>query len=223
MEQLQHFDFKGLAVSVIDKAGEIWFKAQNVCDALKIQNTSDAMKGLDKYEMTGFNLVSQSGETNFISEPGLYHLLNDFRKPETKPFQYWVNHEVLPILKKTAMKTMDERQSLIACMSLMAVAAENTEKLKRVTQQQAQKIIELDEKVESQITLDHGEQRRLQKAVAHRVYALEVDKGEQRKLFQEIYRELKKRFAVASYKDILRRELQDAIRCVEAYKPKRFA
>lgn len=227
MNEIKHFDFKGLSVSVIDKSGEVWFKAQDVCKAINLSNVSMVADRLDEDEVTKFNLGSLSGETNFISEPGLYHLLNGSRKPEAKPFQRWVNHEVLPVIRKTGqysnVKPLNEKQSLIAAMKLSTMVAEETDQLKKITQQHSQKLLELDEKVESQITLDHGEQRRLQKAVACRVYALEADREQQRKLFREIYRELKDRFAVASYKDILRRELQDAIRYVEAFIPRRVA
>lgn len=227
MSSIHNFEFNGLSVSVIDKSNEVWFKAQDVCHVLDIQNTTDAIKRLDEDEVTRFNLGSQSGETNFISEPGLYHLLNGSRKPEARPFQRWVNHEVLPMIRRTGqyanVRPLNPQESLIACMKLTTMTAEDTERLKQITQQHTEKLLELDEKVESQITLDHGEQRRIQKAVAKRVYALSADKQEQRKLFHDIYRELKDRFAVASYKDILRRELQDAIRYVEAFIPRRVA
>lgn len=226
MNEIKHFDFKGLSVSIIDNSNEVWFKAQDVCQAVGIQNVSQAVDRLDDDERSMFN-IGRQGETNFISEPGLYHLLNGSRKPEARPFQRWVNHEVLPAIRKNGqysnVKPLNERQSLIAAMKLSTMVAEETDELKKVTQQHSNKLLELDDKIETQITLDHGEQRRLQKAVARRVYELETDKDRQQKLFHEIYRELKDRFAVASYKDILRRELQDAIRYVEAFVPRRVA
>lgn len=235
MSNIKQFDFKGLPVSVIDCNNEVWFKAQDVCRVVGIQNVSDAMNRLDDDEFQDINLTIGSTEGQigglrhalFVSEPGLYHLLNGSRKPEARPFQRWVNHEVLPAIRKNGqysnVKPLNERQSLIAAMKLSTMVAEETEELKKVTQQHSNKLLELDDKIETQITLDHGEQRRLQKAVARRVYELETDKDRQRKLFHEIYRELKDRFAVASYKDILRRELQDAIRYVEAFIPRRVA
>lgn len=234
MSGIKQFNFKGLPVSIIDRKDEVWFKAQDVCRVVSIQNVSDAMNRLDDDEFQDVNLTIGSTEGQgglrhalFISEPGLYHLLNGSRKPEARPFQRWVNHEVLPMIRRTGqytnVRTLNPQESLIACMKLTTMTAEDTERLKKITQQHSQKLAELDDKVERQITLDHGEQRRLQKAVARRVYELETNKDRQRKLFHDIYRELKDRFAVASYKDILRRELHDAIRYVDAFIPRRVA
>lgn len=50
--------------------------------------------------MTKFNLGGLSGETNFISEPGLYKLIGASRKPAAKRFNRWVTHEVLPSIRK---------------------------------------------------------------------------------------------------------------------------
>lgn len=58
------------------------------------------MKSLDGDEVTKFNLGGLSGETNFISEPGLYKLIGASRKPAAKRFNRWVTHEVLPSIRK---------------------------------------------------------------------------------------------------------------------------
>lgn len=105
----QVFDFQNVKVNVMDDNGEIWFKAKDVCGAVGIKNTRDAMTRLDADEVKVFN-INTVGSTdtitvgnpniNFISESGLYHLLNGSRKPQAKPFQRWVNHEVLPSIRK---------------------------------------------------------------------------------------------------------------------------
>jgi anti-repressor protein len=48
-----------------------------------------------------------------VSEPGLYSLIQRSRKPEAKAFKRWVNHDVLPRLRKTGtyvMERMSPRQ-----------------------------------------------------------------------------------------------------------------
>ncbi|NYI25815.1 anti-repressor protein [Aeriscardovia aeriphila] len=50
--------------------------------------------------MTKFNLGGQHGETNTVSEAGLYKLIMRSRKENAKPFQRWVTHEVLPTIRK---------------------------------------------------------------------------------------------------------------------------
>lgn len=58
------------------------------------------MKRLDDDERGRFNLGRQ-GETNVISEAGLYRFIGGSRKKEAKQFMRWVNHEVLPSIRKT--------------------------------------------------------------------------------------------------------------------------
>lgn len=113
-------------------------------------------------------------------------------------------------------RALNEREQLEASMKLSLLTSEDVKELKG-------EVVEIRSMVENQITLDHGEQRRLQKAVAIKVYELELDKTKQGKLFSELHREIKDRFGVASYKDVKRKELQSAIRYVESWIPKRIA
>lgn len=113
-------------------------------------------------------------------------------------------------------KVLSEKEQLRASMRLSLETSEEVEVLKV-------EVNDLKEKVENQITIDHGEQRRLQKAVAIKVYEIENIAELRPKLFREIYREIKDRFGVASYKDVKRKDLQLAIRYVEAWIPKRAA
>ncbi|MGJ8515295.1 phage antirepressor N-terminal domain-containing protein [Carnimonas bestiolae] len=64
-------------------------------------------------------------------------------------------------------------------------------------------------------TLTHQHQRDLQREVAKRVYA-SVSKENQRKAFPAIYRYLKDRFGVASYKDIPESKYTQALAAVES-------
>lgn len=80
--------------------GEPWFVAKDVCDALDLSNPSVAVSALDDDERSKFNLGRQ-GETNIVSEPGLYKLVMRSRKPEAKAFQRWVTHDVLPSIRRT--------------------------------------------------------------------------------------------------------------------------
>ena len=100
---------------------------------------------------------------------------------------------------------------------------EEQEELKSITAQHSRKILELDGKIEEQITLDHGEQRRLQKGVASRVYEFTEDKREASILFRELYREIKDRFGVPSYRDLRRKELQTALRYIEHWVPRKVS
>ncbi|GKV54274.1 antirepressor [Sporosarcina sp. NCCP-2222] len=113
-------------------------------------------------------------------------------------------------------KRLTPKEQLMASMQLTLETAQEVEEIKG-------KVEELQDKLENQLTLDYGMQRRLQKAVATRVYALCGDDQVRPKLFRELYREIKDRFGVASYKDVRRQDLQAAIWYVEAWIPRRAA
>lgn len=115
-----------------------------------------------------------------------------------------------------APRPLSEKEQLKASMRLSLETSEEVEVIKV-------EVAELKDKVDNQMTLDYGMQRRLQRAVGERVYKLSDNPQERPRLFREIYREIKDRFGVASYKDVRRKELQDAINYVEAWIPKRAA
>lgn len=87
-------------IRVIERDGEPWFVAADVCRALDISNPTDALKRLDDDERARFNLGHPMNETNFVNEPGLYSLVLGSRKPEAKTFKRWITHEVIPSIRK---------------------------------------------------------------------------------------------------------------------------
>ena len=74
----------------------------------------------------------------------------------------------------------------------------------------------VENKVDNEIRIDHTEQRKLQKAVSIRVYQrLDVIDADKNLMFPAIYRDLKDRFGVASYRDIKRKDLTEALAYVQ--------
>jgi Rha family phage regulatory protein len=113
-------------------------------------------------------------------------------------------------------RVLSDREQLLASMKITIETSEKVEQIET-------KVHSLEQKVEQQITLDHGEQRRIQKAINSKVYETDSDKEIRKKLFSELHREIKDRFAVTSYKDIKRKDMQAAIRYIEAWVPRRVS
>lgn len=99
------FSFENFTVRAINRDGEIWFVAADVCAVLDIKNPSDALKALDTDEYTSFNLgysgTRGNPNVNIVNESGLYALILRSRKPEAFRFRKWVTSEVLPAIRKT--------------------------------------------------------------------------------------------------------------------------
>jgi len=94
----------GQSVRVVDRAGEPWFVAVDVCLALDVRNPRKAVSRLDDDERDAVTLSDAIGrpqQMNTVSESGLYSLIMGSRKPEAKTFRRWVTHEVLPTIRKT--------------------------------------------------------------------------------------------------------------------------
>lgn len=81
------------------------------------------------------------------------------------------------------------------------------------------RLSQVETKVDTQITLDSGRQYRLQKAIKVKVCSIEPNKDERGELFRQIHREIKDRWQVSSYKDVLKTELQEVLDYVSAWKP----
>lgn len=82
----------------------------------------------------------------------------------------------------------------------------------------------LEDKVENQMTIDHGQQRQLQRLIGERVYERAGETIPPKELkasvgpfFKSLYKDLKNRFGVASYRDIRPADYADAIAYIEAW------
>ena len=90
-------------IRAIEKEGQPWFVAADVCRALELGNPTQALARLDEDEKALISIegLSRGNEKgNIVNEPGLYALILGSRKPEAKAFKRWITHEVLPSIRK---------------------------------------------------------------------------------------------------------------------------
>ena len=122
---------------------EPMFCLVDVCRALEIKNATDVAKRLDEDELTRLNLGGRAGESNFITESGLYAVIVRSDKPNAKKFRKWVTSDVLPTIRKTGgyvnndelfistyLPYADENTKLIFSQTLKTVREQN-ETIKR--------------------------------------------------------------------------------------------
>ncbi|CEH31221.1 ORF6N domain-containing protein [Aneurinibacillus migulanus] len=151
----------------------------------------------------------------------------------------WEAYEMLvddyyQVKKSNNVVPLSKDQALVTLLRTTADLVENQEQI-------IQRIDEVERKVDEQITLHSGEQRKVQKEIAKRVYELAeqvvykqlgFDGGEvivpdlekeRKRLFSEIHRTIKDCFAVASYKDVRRSEFNQLLLFIQAWRPKLVA
>lgn len=109
---IQPFCFEGNEVRTVVQDSEPWFIAKDVCDVLEIKNPTQAVQQLDEDERSMF-YIGRQGETNIISESGLYTLVIRSNKPQAKPFRRWVTHEVLPSIRKTGSYNLPKKKEVL--------------------------------------------------------------------------------------------------------------
>ena len=111
MNEMQVFENKMFGqLRTVEQNGQTWFVAADVCRALEVGRTWNALQRLDSDEKDAISISTPGGqqEMSIINEPGLYTLVLGSRKPEAKTFKRWVTHDVLPALRKHGMYVQEE-------------------------------------------------------------------------------------------------------------------
>jgi prophage antirepressor-like protein len=91
--------------------GNTVWRLDDLCRVQEIANPWDAARRLDEDEK--ITLVIAEGNrgnpnVTFVTEAGRYSLIGTSRTPRAKPFKRWVNHEVLPSIRKDGGYIMGE-------------------------------------------------------------------------------------------------------------------
>ena len=123
----------------------------------------------------------------------------------------------------TRFEEMEKQQKQLSPSELALLQAQNLYNLESRVDLHQSKLETIEKKVDEQITLDHGEQRRLQRLISSKVFEHAKTDDHKRLLYPELHREIKDRFGVSSYKDVKRHELQQAIRYVESWIPRKVS
>lgn len=217
MNDLQIFnneEFGEVRTAVVND--EPMFCLTDICKALEIKNATDVAKRLDEDERTRLNLGRQ-GETNFITESGLYAVILRSDKPNAKKFRKWVTSEVLPTIRKTG----GYNKPMSTAEKIKLLAQGNEELNERV-----EKVEDKLDSLENDMPLYGYEIEELKNHISRRaINILDGKNSEAYKdasirgtVYKDIYRQLKREYGYASsYKSLKRKYLADAHEFVDCY------
>ena len=106
---LQLFESNGWEVRIVEKSGEPWFIAKDICQCLELSNSREAVSKLDNDEKDVISNDTLGGRQNvtIVNESGMYALVFKSRKQEAKKFKKWVTSEVLPSIRKNGIYATD--------------------------------------------------------------------------------------------------------------------
>lgn len=216
MNELQIFSNPEFGqVRTVEIEGEPWLVGKDVAQALGYTNPQKAIRDHVDDDDRGVNeMVTPGGKqmVPIINESGLYSLVLSSKLPGAKRFRRWVTSEVLPALRKQGNYTMPTPKSAMEMLRLQSQAMFELD----------DRVSTLEDKVENQMTIDHGQQRQLQRVVGDRVMErvasvipARLVRERKPEFFRAIYHDLKNRFGVPSYRDIRPVDYASAVAYVE--------
>lgn len=138
IEVFDNEEFGSIRTTMIN--GEPWFVAADVCKALEIKNSRDAMTRLDDDEKDVALTDTLGGvqTSTVVNESGLYALVLGSRKPEAKAFKRWITHDVIPSIRKhgayiTPQKLYECLQDPRAMANILTALADEQDKNRKLT------------------------------------------------------------------------------------------
>lgn len=218
MNDLQIFnneEFGEVRTAVIND--EPMFCLIDICKALEIKNATDVAKRLDEDELTRLNLGSRAGETNFITESGLYAVILRSDKPNAKKFRKWVTAEVLPSIRKTGSYGMPKTAG-----GQIQLLAQGYTELEQKVNDIKDDVSELKENVPLySCDIDEIQQhvkRRVVNILGGKQSEAYRDNSIRHKTFSDIWTQLKREYGcVSTYKSIKRKYIDDVHEFIDCY------
>lgn len=212
--------FEGNEVRVVGTPEQPLFVLADVCKVLNLSNPSEVAKRVrEKYRSK--NNLGRQGQAVTVNEAGLYQvIMRADQTPVAERFQDWVYEDVLPSIRKTGSYEVPQGVPLAELFQATAqLLVKQTETEVAIT--------ELTEKVDERMTLDYGQQLAVERAKKKRAEHIWKELEERpselyetkRKLYGRFGSDLKRAFAVSSYRDIRQNQFNEAISYVSNWRP----
>lgn len=214
--------FEGNEVRVVGTPEQPLFVLADVCKVLDLNNVSQVKARLEEGVISNEVFQTSTGAKTLtvIDEDGLYDVILDSRKPQAKRFRKWVTSEVLPSIRKSGSYEVPQGVPLAELFQATAqLLVKQTETEVAIT--------DLTEKVDERMTLDYGQQLAVERAKKKRAEHIWKELEERpselyetkRKLYGRFGSDLKRAFAVSSYRDIRQNQFDEAISYVSNWRP----
>ena len=153
----KHITFKGPfgdLTTILDKNGNPWFIAKEVCDKLGYANSRDAIiKNVDEEDRLHIEVLKKDSfmrrDRVVINESGLFSLILRSNLPGARVFKRWVTSEVLPSIRKHGMyATPDTIEELLKNPDTMIKLLEELKEKQNRLEIMEKEIEELSDKAE---------------------------------------------------------------------------
>lgn len=118
---LSVFQFGEVPIRVFRKGEALTFSAHDAAGALGISNVRESIARFpeDEKGVSTTDTLGGPQKITVLTEPGLYRLIFQSRKPSAEAFKKWVFGEVLPSLRKNGAYAIPAGQALAAAAAAM--------------------------------------------------------------------------------------------------------
>jgi anti-repressor protein len=168
IDQLQKLFYNEKEIRMAWKNSEPFWMLKDVCDAMKIKNSADVAKRLNKDDIDLIYVTDSIGRQQqmvMINEGALYSVIIRSDKPEARKFEYWITHEVLPsirkhgvyITKEKAADFMNSPDTIISLLNTIKEKDEENERLQNKIEDDKPKVAFADALTASQCSIPIGD------------------------------------------------------------------
>lgn len=213
--------FDGSEIRMIGNNATPLFVASDVAKALGYKEPHKAVNRHCKGGMK--HPVLTNGGTQemiVIREPDVYRLVTNSKLPAAQAFENWIMEDVLPSIRSTGSYEVPKD---IPFAKLFQATAQLLEK-----QEETESAITVfTEKIDLRMTLDYGQQLAIEQAKKRRAEELWRELTEKPsdlydtkgKLYGRFGSDIKRAFAVSSYRDIRQNQFEEALSYVKHWRP----
>lgn len=222
--------FEGHNIRIVAENGEELFMLLDVCEALDLKNPSEVAKRVREKYKHKISLGLQGRSPIFVNEPGLYQVvMRADQSDKAERFQDWVYEEVLPSLRKEGTYEIAQSQlppQVVETMPAMFRGVADLMDWKSIAATTLDDMQEEITELKNNYTLTHGQELAIQEAKRRRVRDMFDRYGDDHpfldskaKFHSRCGSDLKKAFNVPRYGEILRKDFEEALQYVQAWRP----
>lgn len=204
-----------------EENGNVLFCGVDVAKSLGFKNTNDALLRHCKNDGVVFREVIDTlgriQKTKFINESNMYRLIVNSDLPSAEKFEKWVFEEVLPSIRKTGVYKLplskkDEMKLYLEALEEQDLKIEEVKKdLQEFKQDLPVLGVECDK-------ITYAVKKKGIESLGGKESPAYQDKSLRGKVYSDIHSQVKREFAVTTYKAIKRSQVELAVNIIGAYK-----
>lgn len=213
-----------LTIVVSEQTGKYVADSRIIAKELGVEHRN-LLKKIDEY-------INKFGYAKSLADPKDYYILDTYINSQNKQQyrMYWITR------KGIAQLISGYNASVSIAFELNLAYIEKFDKMENFINQNykdefnkfietSPTILELKNKVENQIRIDYGQQRAIQKKINHKIeldYLLDLGSKSKRSWYMALYKGIKDKFQVASYRDLKQKDFDECVGFIESWIPPKY-